>query len=110
MSDEQMIKVLATNGMGWRADYSEVGGWYVDATGNEAQYILDWNPLTDLNTVATIEARLTREQRRQYMKALFDYLLPQEIINWSSDVWLARHASPRTCCEALVKVLQSEDK
>lgn len=115
MTDEQIIEVLATKGMGWNAKWSIENpkvlvitkqdgyllNWKADCSGG-----IWWDPLTDLNTVADIEAGLTDEQRRNYVRRLQEAFRIDWLKHTCFEFALScRHASPRVCCEALVKAL-----
>jgi hypothetical protein len=100
MTDQEIVEILATNGMGWPASIEIHGGKGVRCR------MEWWNPLTDLNAIHEVEERLTDEQRRKYGFTLYDLLSLWDVDEDRIDVtWVIRHAPARTCAEALAKVL-----
>lgn len=110
MSDQEIIEVLATKGMGWE--------FWPSGETHFGKVDKGWNPLTDRNAVAAIEARLkllpapSSTEMTPYRR--YVSILAERVgVNWHNDpytecAWAIRHASPRVCCEALVKVLTAK--
>lgn len=95
-TDEQIVEVLATRGMGW---YSRGSYWFNSRGESQSR---SWNPLTDRNALAEVEARLTETQRQQYLNDLVHG--DHDEIVW----WYLRHAPPNACARTLARVLAPE--
>lgn len=104
MTDAEIVEVLATKGMGWH----EVNGCWANE-GESASVLADcWNPLTDLNAVAEVEARLTSAQWDEYLRFILESFPDRASFNecYDPEFVMIRHTPARTCCEALVRVLK----
>jgi len=111
-----MVEVLATRGMGWEKvrvhrdmiefkpqDRSNVM-WWPGCVASER----NWNPLTDRNALAEVEARLTPERRTAYVRDLLGMNDPNNIDVGKFDLFHLRHAPPDLCTTALCRVLAPE--
>lgn len=112
-TDAEIIEVLAVKGMGWSTSWSINNPKALMITRQDGYHrmwlhdcegVLCWNPLADMNAIHEIEERLTEPQRGRYMAIVetalgFTRMCP-------APLWAVRHASPRTCAEALYEALQ----
>jgi hypothetical protein len=108
MTDEKLIEILATKGMGY--ERSDLEGMWITSMGGALFIDIfpeDFQPLTDLNAIAEVEARLTEEQWEAYIDEL-RVSLNKDVDNctfFGGFEREVRHAPARTCAEALAKVL-----